>query len=259
MSMQYLGESFDVHCGGVDNIFPHHENEIAQSEGATGKPFVRHWLHAEHLLVDGEKMAKRLGNQYTLADLVERGHSPRAVRYLLVAAHYRQKLNFTWESLEAAAGALRRSDEMRFRLANAAESGAPRPELAAGAERLRREFAAALADDLGVPAALAAVFAFVKQVNVAVERGEVGPGDRQRALAALAEADRVLGVLDPAEWQGGAQPAEDDAGEIERRVAAREAARRGRDFALADRLRGELAAMGVVVEDTPQGPRWKRR
>jgi cysteinyl-tRNA synthetase len=258
MSMQYLGESFDVHCGGVDNIFPHHENEIAQSEGATGKPFVRHWLHSEHLLVDGEKMAKRLGNQYTLADLLERGHSPRAVRYLLVSAHYRQKLNFTWESLEAAAGALRRLDEMRFRLRHAAETDAPNAELDAGGERLRRDFAAALGDDLNVSAALAAVFAFVKQVNVAVERGEVGAGDRQRALATLAEADRVLGVLDPDDWRGEARPA-DDAAEIERRVAAREAARRDRDFALADRLRGELAAMGVVVEDTPQGPRWKRR
>ena len=256
--MKYLGESFEVHCGGVDNIFPHHENEIAQSESATGRAFVRHWLHSEHLLVDGEKMSKRLGNQYTLSDLRQRGHAPRAIRYLLVAAHYRQKLNFTWESLAAAAGALRRLDEMRFRLLAATElpqeSGLLEPAVAT----LRRGFAAALADDLNVPAALAALFVFVKEVNVRIEQRELGQGDRGRVLAALDDVDRVLAVLDPAAWAEGEPPGEADA-DVERLVEERETARRNRDFALADRLRGELGGRGVVVEDTAQGPRWKRR
>src|SRR5436309_3948232 len=187
MSMKYLGETFDIHCGGVDLIFPHHENEIAQSESATGKPFVRTWLHAEHLIVDGQKMSKSLGNQYTLEDLVDRGHSPRAIRYLFLSVHYRQKINFTFESLEAAAGALRRLDEMRFRLAHTAAAGPPDPGLAAAAGRLPRDFAAGPADDLNAAAALAALFVFVKEVNVAIEEGRAGAGDRERSLGALAD------------------------------------------------------------------------
>src|SRR3954467_6205392 len=157
MSMKYLGETFDIHCGGVDLIFPHHENEIAQSESATGKPFVHLWLHSEHLIVDGQKMSKSLGNQYTLADLLARGASLRALRYLFLSVHYRQKLNFTWDSLDAAAGALKRVDEMRFRLAHAAlspEGSAADGTIAAAAAALDREARRALADDLNVAAAL---------------------------------------------------------------------------------------------------------
>jgi cysteinyl-tRNA synthetase len=261
MSMEYLGETFDVHCGGVDNIFPHHENEIAQSESATGKPFVHLWLHAEHLIVDGQKMSKSLGNQYTLADLQAKGVSPRALRYLFLSVHYRQKLNFTWESLDAAAGALKRVDEMRFRLDHAAAQ-APGSEaeggtVAAAAAELDREARQALADDLNAAAALAAVFTFVKAMNVAIEERRLGPGDRDRATAALASIDRVFGVFDPAGWAAG-ETAGDDA-EIERLVHERQEARRRRDFAAADRLRDDLGRRGVVVEDTPQGARWKRR
>ncbi len=306
MSMKYLGETFDIHCGGVDLIFPHHENEIAQSESATGKPFVRTWLHSEHLMVDGQKMSKSLGNQYTLKDLVARGASARALRYLLLAVHYRQKVNFTFAGLEGAAGALRRLDEMRFRLRHAAERAelpalddpSP-PPTAAALAALRRDFAAGLADDLNVSAALAALFAFVKEVNVAIEGGRLVAGDKARIEAGLAEVDGVLGVLDAAEWPAvlradngaytvtgsaadlalghtagsavggqneGAQAGsaaggqeEAETAEIERLVGEREEARRRRDFAAADRLRGELAGFGVVVEDTPQGARWKRR
>jgi cysteinyl-tRNA synthetase len=263
MSMKYLGESFDLHCGGVDLIFPHHENEIAQSESATGHPFVHTWVHAEHLIVDGQKMSKSLGNQYTLKDLLDRGTSPRAIRYLLLAVHYRQKLNFTFESLDGAAGALRRVDEMRFRLAHAPEN----PEgtetedhLAETLAKLPRDFAAALADDLNIAAGLAALFVFVKEVNVAVEERRLGPGDKERILAALAGVDRVLGVLDPADWPAAAVPADDgDEQEIERLIQERKEARQRRDFAASDRIRDELTGRGIVLEDTPQGTRWKRR
>ena len=257
MSMEILGETFDLHCGGVDLIFPHHENEIAQSESATGKPFVRTWLHSEHLLVDGQKMSKSLGNQYTLPDLLARGLSARALRYLFLSVHYRQKLNFTFESLDGAAGALRRVDEMRFRLLHAEEKGDPDPRLAEAADRLRRDFAAGLADDLNVAVALAAVFAFVKEVNVAIEEGRIGQGDRPRVVDVLADVDRVLGVLDATAWDTGA--GEDDSAEIERLIQERKDARERRDFAASDRIRGELAARGIVLEDTPQGTRWKRK
>jgi cysteinyl-tRNA synthetase len=259
MSMKYLGETFDVHCGGVDNIFPHHENEIAQSESATGRPLANHWLHAEHLVVDGEKMSKKLGNQYTLADVLARGGSPRALRYLLLSVHYRQKLNFTWESLEAAAAALRRVDEMLFRLAHGREAGEPIGTLGGAAETLQRDFAAALADDLNVAEALGAVFRFVREVNVAIEDRRLGAGDHARVIEALADVDRVLGVLDADEWQDGEADGHQGDAEIERLVAEREAARQARDWAAADRLRGELSQRGVVVEDTAQGPRWKRK
>jgi cysteinyl-tRNA synthetase len=258
MSMEYLGETFDIHSGGVDLVFPHHENEIAQSESATGKPFVRTWLHAEHLIVDGQKMSKSLGNQYTLPDLLARGCSPRALRYLFLSVHYRQKLNFTFESLDGAAGALRRVDEMRFRLQHAEEKGAPDARLAEAGERLKNDFAAALADDLNFAMALAALFAYVKEVNVAIEEKRIGAGDRDRVHAALKEVDGVLGVLDPADWPEG-KAEEDDAAEIERLIQERNEARKNRDFATSDRVRDELAARGVVLEDTPQGTRWKRK
>ncbi len=264
MSMRYLGETFDLHCGGVDLIFPHHENEIAQSESATGKPFVHTWLHTEHLIVGGQKMSKSLGNQYTLKDLLARGLSPRALRYLFLSVHYRQKLNFTFEALDGAAGALRRLDEMRFRLRHAVEhpelpalADPSPPPAAAAIAALRRDFAAGLADDLNVSAALAALFVFVKEVNVAIEKSRLVAGDREAIEAALAEADQVLGVLDAAAWLAAAADAE--TAEIERLVRERDEARRRRDFAAADRLRGELGARGIVVEDTPQGARWKRR
>ncbi len=260
MSMRYLGETFDIHTGGVDNVFPHHENEIAQSESATGEPFVRYWLHAEHLIVDGEKMSKSLGNQFRLPELLDRGVAPRVLRYLFLSVHYRQKLNFTFDSLDAAARALERIDEMRFRVKTATESPAhgDGSVVRDAASRLDEDFAAALADDLNVSKALAALFGFVKEVNKAVEKG-LAPGDRDRVLAALDRVDRVLGVLDPAQWEAEGAEARGDDAEIDALVQKRQEARAAKDWAEADRVRDELTALGIVLEDTPQGPRWKRK
>jgi cysteinyl-tRNA synthetase len=255
MSMKYLGHTFDIHCGGVDNIFPHHENEIAQSESATGELFVRTWLHAEHLLVDGEKMSKSLGNQYTLQDLLDRDVDPRALRYVYLSAHYRQKLNFTFDSLGAAASALKRIDDMRFRLANATEVRG-RAGIGAAIERFERDFRAGLADDLNSPRALAALFTLVKEVNVGIEKG-LAEGDRDRVEVSLRAADEVFGFLDVAQWQN-AEPVPGDDDEIADLVRQRDAARVGRIWAEADRLRAELTGRGIAIEDTPQGTRWKR-
>ncbi len=258
MSMKYLGESFDIHCGGVDNIFPHHENEIAQSESATGKPFAHTWLHAEHLIVDGEKMSKSLGNQYTLSELIEQGIPPRILRYFYLSAHYRQKLNYTADAVESAAGALRRIDQMRFRLDHTQEQGPPNVKLAAAIKQLRAEFRAGLADDLNLSECLAALFGFVKIVNVQIENLRLGEGDQWAIRQVLGEVDQVLGVLDPADWkQDEAAPAITDE-EIDELIGQRREARSNRDFAEADRLRGVLEGHGIVIEDTAQGTRWKR-
>lgn len=259
MGMKYLGETFDIHCGGVDNMFPHHENEIAQSESATGKPFVHTWLHSEHLIVDGAKMSKSLGNFFTLKDLIGKGLDIRALRYLFVSSHYRQKLNFTFESLHAAESALKRIDEMRFRVESAGVEGGPREDVTAAIRELEEEFAAGLADDLNVSASLAALFNFVKAVNKAVEGEVLGEGDRERIEAALTSIDRVLGVIDPAPWKKTGDEAEGLSDEdVDRLIEERQAARKSRDFANADRIRDELQAAGIVIEDTAQGVRWRR-
>ncbi len=258
MSMRYLGETFDIHTGGVDNIFPHHENEIAQSESTTGKPFARYWLHAEHLIVDGEKMSKSAGNFYTLKELLAQGVEPRAMRYLLSSTHYRKKLNFTLEGLADASAALRRLDEMRFRLDHAREEAAEPSLVAATGEALER-FTEAVADDLNVAGCLGTVFGFSKKVNVAIEAGELGPGDRERVHRLLARFDELLGVLDPAAWQPAETGEAGDDAAIDALVAERQQARESRDFVRADEIRDELAALGIAIEDTPQGPRWKRQ
>ncbi len=253
MSMKYLGERFDIHTGAVDNIFPHHENEIAQSEAATGHPFVEVWLHAEHLIVDGEKMAKSKGNFYTLDDVLARRNDPAAIRYLLLSVPYCKKLNFTWEALAAAAAAVDRIRSAAVRIEEVAARGAEKPGAfpsAERAERFRAEFASGMDDDLNTSEALAALFNYLRQVNAAIDDGSLGAEGARIAKAALAAADRVLGVL-PAGPE--VLPAE-----IEERMEARNAARRRRDFALADRIRDELAARGIVLEDTPAGTRWKK-
>ena len=249
MAMELLGESFDIHTGGVDNIFPHHENEIAQSEAATGRPFARTWLHAQHLTVGDTKMAKSLGNFVTLGELLERGHDPLAVRYLLISAQYRTPLRFTEESLSQSAAALERLRDLRGRLAEVAGAAAPSQDADPVVEEAEKGFREGLADDLNTPRALAAVFGFVRASNTLLDEG-MDPARAAAHLGALMRWDRVLGVL------GEGPPAEPP--EIASLVREREDARSRRDFARSDELRRALQERGWLVEDTPSGPRLKR-
>jgi cysteinyl-tRNA synthetase len=257
MALRLLGEPpIDIHAGGIDLIFPHHENEIAQSEGATAKPFSRFWVHVEYLLVNDQKMSKSLGNTYTIPDIVARGHRPSAVRYLLLSAHYRKQLNFTWESLGQAEEALRRLSDFLARLDRVTVEGS-HPEVVARVEEGRKAFADALGDDLNTAGALGAIFELVRALNSAIDAGQVGRSDVPAIRQAFEEFDRVLGVLSlrRAEDDQPPVPVED----IERLIEERHAARRRRDFSAADRIRDDLAARGVLLEDSAGVTRWKRK
>ncbi|MDE2922261.1 MAG: cysteine--tRNA ligase [Acidobacteriota bacterium] len=258
MSQKYLGTTFDIHCGGVDNLFPHHENEIAQSESANDSPLARYWLHSEHLTVDGEKMSKSLGNCYTLGDLLDRGLPARSIRYLLASVHYRQQLDFTFDKLAEAGRALKRIDDMRFRLAHEVEKESDPAPLDRAARDFENAFGAALADDLNTAAALGVVFTFVHEVNGFIDSG-LPAGGRARVEASLDRADQVLAVLDAGAWAGSTETEGTlSDGEIDALVEARSEARASRDFAAADRIRDQLSEAGVLVEDAPGGSRWKR-
>jgi cysteinyl-tRNA synthetase len=250
MSMTHLGPSFDIHTGGVDLIFPHHEDEIAQSEAATGQTFVRTWLHCAHLQASGSKMAKSTGNIARVSEVLASGVSPRALRLALISVHYRAGLSHSDDSLAAAGAALDRLDAAVAALGTYAESGPDDPRLAATLDAAREAFGAALDDDLNVSAALGAVFDLVRELNRRVERRSLSTADAGRALEALRDLDQVLGILPDADVE--LEPA------VATLLAERAAARDARDFAASDRLRDELAAHGVTVEDTRDGQRWRR-
>ncbi len=251
MGMKYLGETFDIHCGGVDLIFPHHENEIAQSEAGTGKPFVRHWMHVEHLMVDNATMSKSKGNFYTLPDVLARGHSPEAIRYLLLAAHYRSQLNFTWEGLQHAAGALERIHGFARRLSEVEGAGPASDAVREAAAKASAEFDAALGDDLNTPEALAAVHQLVSDGNVLLKAGSVTVEGAAVLRKTLEEMNGVFAVLLPDEDRLNADE--------QALFDAREAARLRRDFGAADAARKQLEGLGIVLEDTPKGTRWRRK
>jgi cysteinyl-tRNA synthetase len=248
MAMRYLGETMDIHCGGVDLVFPHHEDEIAQSEGATGKPFSRFWCHGEFLLTEGSKMAKRIGNVATVGDLRDQGVSPAAFRHFVFSTHYRKQLNLSPEALEGSIEGVRRVGDFSDRLA-AAKGGTP--ALAAAADAAEREATEALFDDLNAPLAMGALFTFIRKANAELDRGGQDTAALERARSAFARINGVLDIVPSLEIG-------EEATRIEARLADRRAARERRDFATADAIRMELEAEGIAIEDGPSGTRWKR-
>jgi cysteinyl-tRNA synthetase len=266
MAMKYLGETLDIHTGGIDLAFPHHENEIAQSEAATGKPFVRYWLHAEHLLVEGEKMSKSLGNFFTLRDLFEKGYKPSTLRFLLASVPYRKQLNFTFDGLQQAANSVERLRNFVERLKQGKFPASKQKEMGARVQEAAAEFDAGLSDDLNTARALAAVFDLVRETNIAMDKGEFRQGDVSAVQKLLASFDQVFAVLEDTDAEklrvlgyGDDIGALSDA-EIEKLLADREVARKRRDFTTSDRIRKELAERGILIEDTRDGSvRWKRK
>ncbi|MEI6970148.1 MAG: cysteine--tRNA ligase [bacterium] len=252
MGMKYLGESFDLHTGGLDNMFPHHENEIAQSEAATGKPFVKYWMHCGYLVVNGRKMSKSLGNFHTLRDILGKGYNGREMRYVLLSAHYRQPLNFTMEALDSARSALMRVDEFAARLIEkAGTTGVAAGQLPVWAEQGRSRFVAALDEDLATPEAMGAIFDMIHAGNRAMNAGEVGSDSARAVLGLIDDLDRVLGFLK--------KPEETADANVLRLVDAREVARKAKDWKASDGLRDEIAALGWIVKDTPQGQKLRKK
>ncbi len=250
MSMKYLGEHFDIHTGAVDNMFPHHENEIAQSEAATGKPFVNYWLHALHLIVEGRKMAKSYGNQYTLRDILDKGYAPLAIRYLLISTHYRQQLNFTFDGLEAARNGLERYLDFIANLGDVT-SETDGGEADGFIEQARKGFEEALDDDLNASQALGVVFDFIRDINRLKAEGRLSKAEAGRAFDTITAFDSVLGL------QKKGEESLDE--EVEAKIKAREDARKNKNWAEADRIRDELLEQGIILEDTSSGTKWKRK
>ena len=298
MSMKFLGETFDIHSGGSDLIFPHHENEIAQSEAASGKPFVKVWVHAEHLIVNGEKMSKSLGNFYTLRDLIYKGYKPSAVRYLLASVPHRKPLNFSFEGLHQAQQSIDRLRNFRYRLTKESFPAGESLPLQTRAQEARKKFEAAMDDNLNTAEALGAIFDMVREGNTAMDRGEFHDADRGPFLDTLERWDRIFAVLEDDDYSklvkfgfvregaaslnagadlkdlNGAGVAAAKAGdyqatallaetlsddEIEKLIAERVAARRGGNYARSDEIRASLLKAGVILEDTKAGTRWKRK
>ena len=264
MSMKYLGESFDLHAGGEDLVFPHHENEIAQSEALTGKPFVRFWMHVRFLLVEGEKMSKSAGNFFTLRDLLVKGHKPSSLRFLLASVPYRKQLNFTFDGLKQAAHSVERLRNFKSRVEMAQWAPGRNQAIHDLAEQAKQQMRVGLEDDLNTAQALAAIFDLVRDANTAADRDELRQDDKAPLLEALRQFDEIFAVLkddDAEKMQRFADPASsmlpDE--EVEHLIAERTAAKKARDFARADAIRKQLSDSGILVEDTKDGIRWKRR
>ncbi len=253
MAMHYLGETLDIHAGGVDLIFPHHENEIAQSESITHKPFARFWLHSEHLHIESQKMSKSLGNFYTLRDLLNEGYQPETIRYLLASVPYRKKLNFTFEGLKAAAKSIERLRDFELRLGSAKLPPGRSEQLTERSEEAVRQFEESMDDDLNTAEALAAVFEYVRAINTALDEGTFLEENRWESVKLLKLFDDVFDVLEPSATTGELSDAE-----VEAQIEERTAAKKARDFQRSDEIRAHLLEKGVVLEDTKDGVRWKR-
>ncbi len=262
MALRLLGAPLDIHAGGVDLIFPHHENEIAQSEGATGKQFSRFWVHVEHLMIEepggkSDKMSKSLGNVYNLQDIVEHGFRPSTLRFLYLGVHYRKQLKFSWAAMTQSEEALKRLTDFLARLSSLPDRGAANQQAAGKMADARQAFAAHIADDLNTPAALGVMFDLVRLLNSAIDAGELGAPDAGAVRDTFSTFDQVLGVLALRQAEDERPPVPID--EIDRLIAARQDARRSRNFAEADRIRQDLDARGIVLEDTGSATRWKRK
>jgi cysteinyl-tRNA synthetase len=252
MAMKYLSETFDIHCGGVDNMFPHHENEIAQSEAATGKKFVDYWMHNEHLQVEGKKMSKRLGNFYTLRDLLAKGYDPIAIRYLLMSTHYRQQFNFTFEGLESAKGAVDRLRNFVRRLHDVEGGSDSKGKVATFVAKLEACFGGSMDNDLDIGIALASLFDFVHEINSLLDANSVSKQEAADIGGVMMRLDEVLGVI------GKVQAEEALSSDIDVLMQKREEARKAKNWKEADAIRAQLKAMGIVLEDTAQGVRWHK-
>ena len=254
MAIEYLGETLDIHAGGVDLIFPHHENEIAQSEALTGKPFARFWLHAEFLMVEGQKMSKSLGNYYTLRDILERGYAPEAIRYLLLSVPYRKQLNFTFDGLKSAATAIERLRNFQLRLETDRFEEGLDQAMAVRTAAASTAFVESLNDDLNTAGALGAMFEYLRDANSAMDSRAFRAGNVQAAQEFLRLFDSVFDVLRPTTRSSGLSDAE-----VESLVAERSAAKKAKDFACSDLIRTQLLEQGIILEDTKSGVRWKRK
>jgi len=257
MAMKNLGNTLDIHCGGVDNIFPHHENEIAQSEAVSCQPFSRFWIHCEHLLVNNEKMSKSKGNFYTLRDLIEKGYNPLAIRYLLLSVQYRKQLNFTLEGLASAQASLDRIRECIFRMKSSALPEGCNPQLSAALSTAMAQFEAGLDDDLNTAQALGAIFVLIREINNALTESRLQVDNRNEILHWLSMVDDRLAII-PSDTQQSQDAPGNDA-EVEALIAQRVAARKNRDFAESDRIRAKLNDIGILVEDTREGMKWRRK
>jgi cysteinyl-tRNA synthetase len=264
MAMKYLGDTLDIHTGGVDLAFPHHENEIAQSEAATGKQFVRTWLHAEHLIIEGQKMSKSLGNFYTLRDLFAKGHKPSTIRFLLLSVPYRRQLNFTEEGLLQARNSTERLRNFVTRLKAEQFRAGSNPDIEKAIATAENDFDAGLSDDINTAMSLAAVFDLVREANTAMDRGTFLQQNAPRAIAAMEKFDGVLALLADDDEEKlrklgfGAATARMGSEEIDGLIAERVAAKKRRDFARSDEIRQKLADSGIVLEDMKDGSiRWK--